>query len=342
MGIKDLSSFLRQNTPEAFKKVPDIVEYMTNKRVAFDMTNMVIRIASARRTSDVDEVVHYFVDLHNRLRNANVTPYYVFDGPTQKGKWKEKKRRKREHKRSEERLRDKEERLQSLLNNTKTALTEQESNLRITAADAASILAGKPVRASVYRNHEEIESLRRDVRSHRSLLAMARKRGDMCTAVRRELRLQEGCSASTSFRAPNEAEAWCAFLSRCGIVDMVVSDDYDSLVFGADLVVMRMNKDATLVHLPTILNGLGFSRDQFIDFCILCGCDFASTIRGVGKVTAFHLIKSHGTIEAALQHLPKKSQGQSPKGYRLARSLFCHFEFHLYKPRFIGMYGLPG
>lgn len=29
-----------------------------------------------------------------------------------------------------------------------------------------------------------------------------------------------------------------------------------------------------------VLEGLGITADQFIDVCILCGCDYCGTIRG--------------------------------------------------------------
>jgi flap endonuclease-1 len=39
---------------------------------------------------------------------------------------------------------------------------------------------------------------------------------------------------------------------------------------------------------------------QFIDLCIMCGCDYASNIRGIGAVRALNLIKQHGSLEAAV------------------------------------------
>lgn len=29
-----------------------------------------------------------------------------------------------------------------------------------------------------------------------------------------------------------------------------------------------------------VLEGLGLNMDQFVDLCILCGCDYCDTIRG--------------------------------------------------------------
>lgn len=39
---------------------------------------------------------------------------------------------------------------------------------------------------------------------------------------------------------------------------------------------------------------------QFIDLCIMCGCDYAANIRGIGAVRALNLIKQHGSVEAAV------------------------------------------
>ena len=43
--------------------------------------------------------------------------------------------------------------------------------------------------------------------------------------------------------------------------------------------------------------------EEFIDLCILCGCDYADSIDGVGPVTAFKLMKNHKNLENVLEHL---------------------------------------
>ena len=45
--------------------------------------------------------------------------------------------------------------------------------------------------------------------------------------------------------------------------------------------------------------------DEFIDLCILCGCDFTKHIRGVGPVKAFKYIKEKKTIEEVLKQIEK-------------------------------------
>ena len=33
-----------------------------------------------------------------------------------------------------------------------------------------------------------------------------------------------------------------------------------------------------------VIEGLGLTPDQFIDVCILCGCDYCDSIKGIGPV----------------------------------------------------------
>ena len=42
------------------------------------------------------------------------------------------------------------------------------------------------------------------------------------------------------------------------------------------------------------LDELGLTDDQFIDLCIMCGCDYCSNIKGIGPVRALALIKVGG------------------------------------------------
>lgn len=64
--------------------------------------------------------------------------------------------------------------------------------------------------------------------------------------------------------------------------------------------------------------------DQFIDICILCGCDYTDSIRGIGPRKAFEFIKRYKNIETLLAHLDK-TKYPIPEGgfqYEQARALF--------------------
>jgi flap endonuclease-1 len=45
------------------------------------------------------------------------------------------------------------------------------------------------------------------------------------------------------------------------------------------------------------------TEDEFIDLCILLGCDYSVSIDGIGPKTAFKLIKEHGSIEKIIDYI---------------------------------------
>ncbi len=44
---------------------------------------------------------------------------------------------------------------------------------------------------------------------------------------------------------------------------------------------------------------------QFIDLCILMGCDYCPSIKGIGMKKSIELIKKYKNIETILQHIDK-------------------------------------
>jgi flap endonuclease-1 len=60
---------------------------------------------------------------------------------------------------------------------------------------------------------------------------------------------------------------------------------------------------------------------QFIDLCILLGCDYLEPIKGVGPKTALKLIREHGDLAGVLEHLRSKQYIRSYS--QSARILIC-------------------
>ncbi|KAJ1513495.1 Elongation of fatty acids protein 2 [Coelomomyces lativittatus] len=130
--------------------------------------------------------------------------------------------------------------------------------------------------------------------------------------------------------APSEAEAQCAALCREGLVYATGSEDMDTLTFGSPILLRHLTfSDArklpiSEIHLEKVLLGLHLSMEQFIDLCILLGCDYCSSIPGVGPKTAFQWIQQHHSIEAILPILDKKKHGMQLEDwlFKEARQLF--------------------
>ncbi|XP_042448826.1 flap endonuclease 1-A-like [Zingiber officinale] len=129
--------------------------------------------------------------------------------------------------------------------------------------------------------------------------------------------------------APCEAEAQCAALCKAGKVYAVASEDMDSLTFGAPRFVRHLT-DPSSRRIPVIefqmsktLEELKLTMEQFIDLCILSGCDYCDSIRGIGGQTALKLIRRHGCLENILQNI-NKERYRIPKDwpYPEVRQLF--------------------
>ncbi|KAJ3094676.1 Elongation of fatty acids protein 2 [Physocladia obscura] len=69
---------------------------------------------------------------------------------------------------------------------------------------------------------------------------------------------------------------------------------------------------------------MDLSRDQFVDLMILCGTDFSGTLKGVGYVTAYKLIKKHGSIEAILETGKYSSNCIEGFDYQVAREVYIN------------------
>ncbi|UYV68976.1 FEN1 [Cordylochernes scorpioides] len=112
--------------------------------------------------------------------------------------------------------------------------------------------------------------------------------------------------------APCEAEAQCAALVKAGKVYGTATEDMDGLTFGSNVLLRHMTfsearkmpiKEFTLA---TILSELKLTQDQFIDLCILLGCDYCDSIKGVGPKRAIELITKYGSLDNIVENIDTK------------------------------------
>jgi flap endonuclease-1 len=96
------------------------------------------------------------------------------------------------------------------------------------------------------------------------------------------------CLCIEYITAPTEAEKFCAFLNFDGHVDLVLSNDFDSITFGCKVLLTNPSPGKYIEYdSKKILNELGITLDQYIEVCIACGCDYYPTgIHGIGQSKA--------------------------------------------------------
>jgi flap endonuclease-1 len=133
--------------------------------------------------------------------------------------------------------------------------------------------------------------------------------------------------------APCEAEATCAALAAADKVFATGTEDADALTFGTPILVRHLNASESRklpiveVNLQRALDGLQLDMAQFVDLCILCGCDYTDSIKGIGPVKALKMIQDHKNIEGVLKNLDKtKYPLPEPFPFEEARALFVRPE----------------
>lgn len=113
----------------------------------------------------------------------------------------------------------------------------------------------------------------------------------------------------------------------------MASEDMDSLTHQTPLLLRHLTS-AESKKLPIlefnynkVLEGLHLTKDEFIDFCILCGCDYCDSIRGIGAKTALKLIQKYHNIETILKNIDKtKYVVPEPFLYKESRLQFSKAE----------------
>ena len=126
-------------------------------------------------------------------------------------------------------------------------------------------------------------------------------------------------------QAPSEGEAEAAYINRLGLTWAAVSQDYDSILFGAKRLVRNLtitgrrklpNKDVyveikpEIIETDELLKKLGLTLDQLIDVAILIGTDYnPDGVKGIGVKTAYTIIKKYGDLKKAIERnaVPKEA-----------------------------------
>ena len=135
-------------------------------------------------------------------------------------------------------------------------------------------------------------------------------------------------------QAPSEGEATAAHLTITGQAWASVSQDYDSVLFGAKRLVRNFTNsgrrkipnrnyyvkvEPEIIHLSKILELHGITREQLVDVGIMIGTDFNPTgIPRIGPKTGIKLIQKHSRLE----DIPRIQDSLQDTPYEKIRRIF--------------------
>ncbi len=286
MGIKSLKTLI-DRCPKAVSKVP--LGTFRGKRIAIDANNIaVIALTPAWRhvvmktkypqeTPNMEIFNKLWINAIKRQVErfliAGITPVYVFDGtsPLEKKECREDRRKKR-----------------SVTETKFVTLMEEMSNFNPNKIPK-NILDDARKQAAIMWPYT-IEILK-------SLL------GSIGVPIIQGADNQIGC----------EAERICANLCLEGYCSATLSADGDTLVHGCPILIKKFlgnilddtpgqtksQEMVEIIDLRQLLIGLNLPFKEFVDVCIMSGCDYNNkkNIKGIGPVNSWKLIKEHHSID---------------------------------------------
>jgi len=98
--------------------------------------------------------------------------------------------------------------------------------------------------------------------------------------------------------SPYEADAQLYYLQSIGYIDYILTEDSDLIVYGADKILYKYDGEHAHEYRTENRHKCmdAFFSDNLMTICILSGCDYLSSIRGVGISTAYKKLKECGDV----------------------------------------------
>ncbi|KAG0739430.1 hypothetical protein G6F16_007501 [Rhizopus arrhizus] len=148
--------------------------------------------------------------------------------------------------------------------------------------------------------------------------------------------------------APYEADAQLAYLLKNNYAQAAVTEDSDLLAFGCSTVIFKLNRygDCMRIHFEDISKVIDikpFSVTTLRHICMLSGCDYLPSLKGIGLKTAETLIKKHLTIEKVMKALRfRQNIARYQQDFERAETAFLHqFVYDVKTRQFVRLNELP-
>jgi flap endonuclease-1 len=124
--------------------------------------------------------------------------------------------------------------------------------------------------------------------------------------------------------APEEADSELSYLCKSNLVYAVLTEDMDILTFGSPRIIRNLTSSKKIpieIELEKVLNHLSITYEQFIELCILFGCDYCPNLTDIKYNTIYEIYSKHKNIkdtldEIKLNHvIPENFEYENAKKY---------------------------
>lgn len=110
--------------------------------------------------------------------------------------------------------------------------------------------------------------------------------------------------------APCEADSQCAYLVKKNIAQSVITEDMDILTFGSNKIYRNFssrNKSTLKIELKKVLEKLDLTYEQFVEFCILLGCDYCDKIKDIHPDEIYQYYYKFKNLDLTIDYLKKNN-----------------------------------
>ncbi len=339
MGIQGLWTYLNKHKYDVVFKDADDLTVFAGQTWVIDTAIYMYKFGLGKSVPPIDD----FLDQARELMAINITPIYLFDGKRHDVKQFEHARR-REHAAVQAQH----------IDQRKTLLTELEAVSEVATADDVTTLVLAHGSADVRKVWESTLSVSMDgsvgaievSTDMPKLLTYMKDRQEKDQSV--SMRIPDFFYSELMqiferenikfYIATGDAEQLGAKLCRDGLAAMLVTDDGDALAFGAPYLFRNLFRPGMtgnqVVALSAVLQALNLTHPQFVDMCIMCGCDYTAS-RGLpnfGPKRAMDVVRKYGSLDAFLESAEWKTKqvalgdkfNMADFQYTLARSIFLN------------------
>lgn len=300
MGIKGGASLINSNSKTVTANMSDIAR---NTRVCIDASEFIYRSLIKQGNNHVSGCLN----LLEKLFRFGMQPLFVFDGspPAEKQFVTEERRKSRA--RAHEKL---------------TKLTEDTKNLQkvydtISSDSSAISSLSSSLTEEEYNTliatqtcEESEDDIKAKITEHMNTIAESAEKQRRKTVALSDKQIRDIISLLDMFAIPYmaldiEADVVCAKLVKYGFVDYCISNDVDLLAFGCTKIIRNLkfrDDEIEVFEKDQILNDMDLTEEQFIDLCIILGCDYTPRIIGIKPDLGLSLIKKYKSIEAVIDN----------------------------------------
>ena len=313
MGIKNLNNLLRKKCPRVFEEI-HLSEYAF-KKVAIDVSLFLCKFKAICG----DNWLSSFVNLVQSLRKNDIHCVFIFDNGSPNEKSNEKEERIKSREKTEQRVLELDHALDKYYKTGEVEpnLIELHDKLIKKSVPIQRLLSKKRLQTSINMDivKDKIEKMKNyNIRISKDDFEKTRELFDILKVP--------------YYIAPLEAECMCADLCKRNIVDAVLTEDTDVLAYGSPIFLSKIDtKTDTCVRIfhKNVLESLKLTQEQFLDLCIMCGCDYNKNIPKVGSETSFKYITKYKSIDEIARN---ETIDITILNHKRTRDLFLNYERH--------------